>query len=74
VELLRFSHFPHVSLVQWTNHLLPATGDSGLRLEDAKTHNGTRFLLLALSRYIGDPDVIDYWPCPRLRSDYGKLH
>ncbi len=25
---------------------------------DAKTHNGTRFLLLALSCYIGDPDVI----------------
>jgi hypothetical protein len=29
VELLHFSHFQHVSLVQWTNHLLPATGGNG---------------------------------------------
>jgi hypothetical protein len=32
VELLHFSHFHHVSLVQWTNHLLPATGGNSLRL------------------------------------------
>jgi hypothetical protein len=30
VELLHFSHFHHVSLVQWTNRLLPATGGSSL--------------------------------------------
>jgi hypothetical protein len=30
VELLHFSHFHHVSLVQWNNHLLPPTGDSSL--------------------------------------------
>jgi hypothetical protein len=29
VELLNFSHFHLVSLIQWTNHLLPATGGSG---------------------------------------------
>jgi hypothetical protein len=32
VELLHLSHFYHVSLVQWTNCLLPATGGSGLCL------------------------------------------
>jgi hypothetical protein len=31
VELLHFSHFHHVSLVQWTNRLLLATGGSSLR-------------------------------------------
>jgi hypothetical protein len=35
VELLHFSHFHHVSLVQCTNLLLPVTGDSGLRLGGA---------------------------------------
>jgi hypothetical protein len=39
-----------------------------------KIHNKTGFLLLALSCYIGDPDVIDHWPHPRLRADNGKLH
>jgi hypothetical protein len=29
VELLHFLHFHHVSLVQWTKHLLPAPGGSG---------------------------------------------
>ncbi len=31
------SHFHHVSLVQWTNRLLPATGGCGLRPRGA-TH------------------------------------
>ncbi len=31
VELLHFSPFHHFSLVQWTNHLLPATGGSDSR-------------------------------------------
>jgi hypothetical protein len=31
VELLHISHFHHVSLVQWTNRLLPATGGSNQR-------------------------------------------
>ncbi len=31
MELLHFSHFHHVSLVQWTNHLLPTTEGSDLR-------------------------------------------
>ncbi len=37
VELLHFSHFNHVSLVQWTNCLLPITVDSGSRPRGA-TH------------------------------------
>ncbi len=28
----------------------------------------------ALSRYIGDPDMIDHWPRPRLHAENGKLH
>jgi hypothetical protein len=49
----------HVSLVQWTN--LFASHHKGHRF---KSPGGgylceTGFLLLALSRYIGDPDVID---------------
>jgi hypothetical protein len=39
-----------------------------------QTHNGNGFLLLAMARYIGDPDVIYHWPHPRLRADNGKLH
>jgi hypothetical protein len=38
------------------------------------SHNGTGFLQLALSRYIGDPSVIDRRPRPRLRASNGKLH
>ncbi len=37
LELLHFSHFHHVSLIQWTNSMLTATGGSGSRLWDA-TH------------------------------------
>jgi hypothetical protein len=37
VELLHFSQFHHVSLVQWTNCLLPATGGSSSRPRGA-TH------------------------------------
>jgi hypothetical protein len=49
----------HVSLVQWTN--LFASRHKGHRL---KSPGGyiceTGILLLAMSRYIGDPDVIDH--------------
>ncbi len=38
------------------------------------SHNGTGFLLLALSHNIGDLDVIDHWPRTRLQADNGKLH
>ncbi len=63
-----------VSLVQWVNHLLPVQAVSGSHPGDAKTHNGTGFFLLALSRCVGDPDVIDHWGHPRLCADNGKLH
>jgi hypothetical protein len=52
-------HFHHVSLVQWTTRLLRVTRNPGskpLGGNLCKTGN----LLLALSRYIGDPDVIDH--------------
>ncbi len=49
-------------------------GVSGSLSGDAQIHNGTGFLLLAMSRYIGDPNVIDHWPRPRLHADNGKLH
>ncbi len=49
----------HVSLVQWTN--LFASRHKGHRF---KSPGGylceTGILLLAMSRYIGDPDVIDH--------------
>ncbi len=49
----------HVSLVQWTN--LFASRHKGHRF---KSPGGylceTGILLLALSRYVGDPDVIDH--------------
>jgi hypothetical protein len=61
VVLLHFSHFHHVSLVQWTNCLLPATGGSG-SCPGGATHTSELGLLLALSRYSGEPDVIpDHW-------------
>jgi hypothetical protein len=37
VDLLHFSHFHHVSLVQWTNHLLPDKGGGSSRPRDV-TH------------------------------------
>ncbi len=49
----------HVSLVQWTNPLLPVTRDLGSNPLGGYSCE-TGILLLALSRYIGDPDVIDH--------------
>jgi hypothetical protein len=37
------------------------------------SHNGTRFLMLALSCCIGDPDVNDHWPRRRLHAVDGKF-
>jgi hypothetical protein len=66
LKLLRYCGEPaishdshHVSLVQWTN--LFASRNKGHRF---KSPGGdlceTGILLLALSRYIGDPDVINH--------------
>jgi hypothetical protein len=63
-----------VSLVQWVNSFLPVYGVSGSHPGDVQTCDGTGFLLLATSRYIGDPNVIDHWPRLRLCADNGKLH
>jgi hypothetical protein len=73
VESLQ-SHFHltmHVSLVQWTTCLLPVTQVQipwGYLCE-------TGILLLAMSRYIGDPDVIDpcglIWGGPRPEPSLG---
>jgi hypothetical protein len=77
-------HSHHASLVQWTNPLLPVTRDLG-----SKSPRGhlceTGILLLAMSLYIGDPNVIDHcglvWdgPCLRRASSeaglvWGGLH
>jgi hypothetical protein len=51
-------HSYHVSLVQWTTRLLPIMRDRGSILRGYFCEN--RILLLALSRYIGDPNVIDH--------------
>jgi hypothetical protein len=51
-------HSHHVSLVQWTTRLLPFMRDLGLIPGGYLCETG--ILLLALSRYIGDPDVIDH--------------
>ncbi len=63
-----------VSLVQWVNRSFPIQGVSGSCPGDAPTHNQTGFLLLAMSRCIGDPNVIDHWLCPRLCANNGKLN
>ncbi len=65
VEALQF---PSNTQSHWSS------GVNGLLPRDAQTHNGTGFLMLALSRNIGDPDMIDHWPYPRLRADNGKLN
>ncbi len=52
-----YSH--HVSLVQWTTRLLPITRNPGSNPLGGYLCE-TGILLLALSRYIGDPDVIDH--------------
>ncbi len=51
-------HSHHVSLVQWTTCLLPVTRDRFKSPVGYLCETG--ILLLALSRYIGDPDVIDH--------------
>ncbi len=51
-------HSHHVSLVQWTTHLLPVMRDPGSIPRGYLCETG--ILLLALSRNIGDPDVIDH--------------
>jgi hypothetical protein len=50
-------HSHHVSLVQWTTHLLPLMRDPGSIPRGGYLYE-TGILLLALSCYIGDPDVI----------------
>jgi hypothetical protein len=52
-------HSHHVSLVQWTTCLLPVTMDPGSNPLGGYLCE-TGILLLALSRYIDDPDVIDH--------------
>ncbi len=52
-------HYHHVSLVQWTTCLLPVTRDPGFQIPRGYLCE-TGILLLALSSYIGDPDVIDH--------------
>jgi hypothetical protein len=53
-------HSHHVSLVQWTTCLLPVTRDPGLNPLGGYLCE-IWILLLALSHYIGDPDVIDHF-------------
>jgi hypothetical protein len=47
----------HVSLVQWTTRLLPVKRDPGSNPLGGYLCE-TGILLLALSHYIGDPDMI----------------
>jgi hypothetical protein len=51
-------HLHHVSLVQWTTRLLPIMRDPGSIPRGYLC--GTGIFLLALSHYIGDPDMIDH--------------
>ncbi len=63
----------HVSLVQWTTCLLPVTRDPGSNPLGCTCETG--ILLLALSRYIGDHDMIDHcglvWGGPRPKPSLG---
>ncbi len=54
VELLHFSHFHYVSLVQWTNRLRPSTGGSGSRLGGATCTLELRLPVSAVS--------LQWWP------------
>jgi hypothetical protein len=49
VEILHFSHFHHVSLVQWINCLIPAIGGRGSRPGGATHTLKLRLLLSAVS-------------------------
>jgi hypothetical protein len=52
-------HSHHVSLVQWTTHLLPVMKDPVQCPRGYICETG--ILLLALSRYMDDPDLIDHF-------------
>jgi hypothetical protein len=56
VELLHFSHFHHVSLVQWTNRLLPATG---AQFSSSRPGDATHTLELGLP---GSDLSLQLWP------------
>jgi hypothetical protein len=58
VEALQFHSYTQFHWSRGSTICFPIYGVSGLRPGDAQTHKGTRFLLLALSHYIGDPNVI----------------
>jgi hypothetical protein len=48
----------HISLVQWVNCLLPTWGEV-VHIPGMHPHSQwNRVLLFAMSRYIGDPDMI----------------
>ncbi len=51
-------HSSAVPLVQWSTHLLPVMRDLGSIPRGYLCETG--ILLLVLSRYIGDPDVINH--------------
>jgi hypothetical protein len=68
-------HTHHDSLVQWTTRLFPVMRDPGSIPREVLWETG--ILLLALSRYIGDPDMIDnfcglVWS--RLRPEWSLGH
>jgi hypothetical protein len=48
-------------------------GVSKLHPGNTQTHNGTRFLLLALSRYIGDPNVIRSLALPPFSGCFTRI-
>jgi hypothetical protein len=67
-------HSHHVSMVQWTTRFLPVLGDPGSNPVGG-TLCETGILILVLSHYIGDPNVIDHcgliWGGPHLELSLG---
>ncbi len=58
VEALQFHTTTHPHSSSGSTSCFPSRGLEVRALGDGQTLNGTGFLLLAMSRYIGDPDVI----------------
>ncbi len=68
------SHCIHTQF-HWTSGSPDCFPSWGTRFQSPEGYLcGIGIFLLALSRYIGDPDKIDHWPHPRLSPDNGKLH
>ncbi len=75
-ELVKLLQFHSNTMSYWSSGIITCFPPKGAAVHAPGVQPALWNLdyLLAPSRYIGDPDLIDHWPRPRLRAHNGKLH